>query len=83
MSERIWQVYLSGEIHSDWREQIAQGIEEAGLPVELSAPVTVHEIFFHMASRLPRSSRAAPRAVHSEQCDWCDGRIGESRIRDG
>ena len=43
MSERIWQVYLSGEIHSDWREQIAQGIEEADLPVELSAPVTVHE----------------------------------------
>ena len=43
MSERIWQVYLSGEIHSDWREQIAQGIAEADLPVELTAPVTVHE----------------------------------------
>lgn len=42
MSERIWQVYLSGEIHSDWRERIAQGVAEAGLPVELSAPVTVH-----------------------------------------
>ena len=42
-SEKIWQVYLSGEIHSDWREQIAEGVKAAGLPVELSAPVTVHE----------------------------------------
>ena len=38
-----WTVYLSGEIHSDWREQIAQGISDAGLPVTLSAPVTHHE----------------------------------------
>lgn len=42
MSERTWRVYLSGEIHSDWRRQIAQGVREAGLPVELSAPVTDH-----------------------------------------
>jgi YtoQ family protein len=37
-----WSVYLSGEIHSDWREQIASGLEQAGLTVELSAPVTDH-----------------------------------------
>jgi YtoQ family protein len=37
-----WNVYLSGEIHSDWRERIKAGIEQAGLPVELSAPVTDH-----------------------------------------
>ena len=43
MSDRIWTVYLSGEIHSDWRERIATGIAEAGLPVELTGPVTVHE----------------------------------------
>jgi len=43
MSDRIWSVYLSGEIHSDWRERIATGIAEAGLPVELTSPVTVHE----------------------------------------
>ena len=42
MSEKTWTVYLSGEIHSDWRERIAQGIEAAGLPVRLNAPVTVH-----------------------------------------
>ena len=37
-----WRVYLSGEIHTDWRHQIEAGIEAAGLPVELSAPVTNH-----------------------------------------
>ena len=42
MAERTWDVYLSGEIHSDWREQIASGIEAAGLSVRLSAPVTDH-----------------------------------------
>ena len=39
---RAWKVYLSGEIHSDWRERIEDGAREAGLPVEFSAPVTDH-----------------------------------------
>ena len=43
MSNDVWTVYLSGEIHSDWRDRIAQGIAEAGLPVELTAPVTDHD----------------------------------------
>ena len=33
---------LAGEIHSDWRERIAGGVEEAGLPVRLTHPVTDH-----------------------------------------
>lgn len=33
-------VYLSGEIHTDWREQIIAG--SAGLDVEFNAPVTDH-----------------------------------------
>ncbi len=37
-----WQIYLSGEIHTDWRERIAQGIESAGLDVDLTGPVTDH-----------------------------------------
>ena len=37
-----WNVYLAGEIHSDWRERIAAGVAEAGLPVALLAPVTDH-----------------------------------------
>ena len=35
-----WSVYLSGEIHTDWREEILKGAE--GLPVSFSAPVTDH-----------------------------------------
>ncbi len=38
-----WTVYLSGEIHSDWREEIAAGVKAADLPVKLSSPVTQHE----------------------------------------
>jgi YtoQ family protein len=37
-----WRVYLSGEIHSDWRERIADGVRKAGLEVELLSPVTDH-----------------------------------------
>ena len=37
-----WNVYLSGEIHSDWRERIADGVRAAKLPIELLAPVTDH-----------------------------------------
>ncbi|MEL6678301.1 MAG: YtoQ family protein [Pseudomonadota bacterium] len=37
-----WSVYLSGEIHTDWRDEIRQGVEEAGLPVHFSGPVTDH-----------------------------------------
>lgn len=38
-----WKIYLSGEIHSDWREQIAAGAKAAGLDVAFTAPVTHHE----------------------------------------
>eukprot|EP00537_Pseudo-nitzschia_pungens_P008734 CAMPEP_0172362928 /NCGR_PEP_ID=MMETSP1060-20121228/6424_1 /TAXON_ID=37318 /ORGANISM="Pseudo-nitzschia pungens, Strain cf. cingulata" /LENGTH=224 /DNA_ID=CAMNT_0013085547 /DNA_START=113 /DNA_END=787 /DNA_ORIENTATION=- len=40
---KVWKVYLSGEIHSDWREVIAGGLAEKQLPVVLSAPNTSHE----------------------------------------
>jgi YtoQ family protein len=36
-------VYLSGEIHTDWREKIAQGIQQKALDVTLSQPVTNHQ----------------------------------------
>ena len=38
-----WQVYLSGEIHTDWRERIERGADAAGLDVEFTGPVTDHE----------------------------------------
>jgi YtoQ family protein len=40
--QRTWVVYLAGEIHSDWRDRIASGVEAAGLPVRLTGPVTDH-----------------------------------------
>ena len=38
-----WTVYLSGEIHTDWREQIIAGVEAQGLPVAFTSAVTDHE----------------------------------------
>ena len=37
-----WRVYLSGEIHTDWRQEIAEGTRAAGLEVAFSGPVTDH-----------------------------------------
>ncbi len=37
-----FRVYLSGEIHTDWRDEIISGA--AGLPVVFSAPVTDHDV---------------------------------------
>lgn len=37
-----WFVYLSGEIHSDWRNEIINGAEKEELPVQFFAPVTDH-----------------------------------------
>jgi YtoQ family protein len=38
-----WTVYLSGEIHSNWREEIIEGAKARSLPVRFHAPVTHHE----------------------------------------
>lgn len=35
-------VYLSGEIHTNWRQEIMDGVAKAGLDVQFSAPVTDH-----------------------------------------
>ena len=40
---KTWVVYLSGEIHSDWRERIQQGVKDAGMDIEFVMPVTNHE----------------------------------------
>ncbi len=39
-----WNVYLSGEIHTDWREQIQNGTKNAELDIEFFGPVTHHEM---------------------------------------
>lgn len=37
-----WSVYLSGEIHSDWRERIIEGTHNKDLNIEFFSPVTDH-----------------------------------------
>lgn len=41
-ASRVWSVYLAGEIHSDWREQVEAGARDARLPVVFTSPVTDH-----------------------------------------
>lgn len=36
-------VYLSGEIHTSWREEIAQGAQALGLDITFTSAVTDHE----------------------------------------
>ncbi|MEH6650673.1 MAG: YtoQ family protein [Motiliproteus sp.] len=38
-----WTVYLSGEIHSDWRQQLMDGAKALELPVSFTSAVTDHE----------------------------------------
>ena len=37
-----WNIYLAGEIHSDWRDAIAAGARQAELGVTLASAVTDH-----------------------------------------
>jgi len=38
-----WVVYLSGEIHTDWRQQIISGAEQHNLDIVFTSAVTNHE----------------------------------------
>ncbi len=38
-----WTVYLSGEIHTDWREQIMNGTDKLGLDISYTSAVTNHD----------------------------------------
>ncbi len=37
-----WNVYLSGEIHTDWRQRIIDGAREHDLPITFTSAVTDH-----------------------------------------
>jgi len=41
-THKTWTVYLSGEIHTDWRQRIESGAASLDLPVRFTAPVTDH-----------------------------------------
>ena len=38
-----WTVYLSGEIHTDWRQKIMQGAKDHDLAIKFTSAVTEHE----------------------------------------
>ncbi|THB76527.1 MAG: YtoQ family protein [Desulfobulbaceae bacterium] len=37
-------VYLSGEIHTSWREEIIEGATKLGLDISFTSPVTDHDL---------------------------------------
>ena len=39
-----WKIYLSGEIHTDWRDELRLGASEAGLNIEFLGPETDHDL---------------------------------------
>lgn len=45
-------VYLSGEIHTDWRDKINAGVKEHSLPITLVSPVTDHEASDEVGNRI-------------------------------
>lgn len=38
-----WNIYLSGEIHTDWRQQIKEGCKTHNLSITFTSAVTDHE----------------------------------------
>ena len=83
-----WTIYLSGEIHSDWRDRIRAAAEERGLPTTFTAPVTDHPASDAAGDGLPPSSEGywrdhksakvnAMRTRHAiERCDLAVVRFG-------
>lgn len=55
-------VYLAGEIHTDWRQEIQRGAEAAGLDITFTAPVTDH----------PASDAAGDHLAETETQFWRD-----------
>jgi YtoQ family protein len=45
-------VYLSGEIHSNWREEIVDGCKAKNLPIKFLSPVTTHESSDEVGTRI-------------------------------
>jgi YtoQ family protein len=52
MEERLWNVYLSGEIHTNWREWIQTMAGERNLPVRLMSPILDHKTSDECGERL-------------------------------
>ncbi len=84
-----WTVYLSGEIHTDWRDQLEAGVEANELPVRFTSAVTDHAASDAAGDVLGKESEPFWRDHKSskvngirtktliEQCDVAVVRFGE------
>lgn len=52
MSGKTWKIYLSGEIHTDWRGELQEAAVERSLPVEFWSPVTDHDASDNVGERI-------------------------------
>jgi len=50
-------VYLSGEIHSNWREEIIKKSKSLNLPIEFTKPVTDHELSDNCGTKILGSEK--------------------------
>jgi len=51
-------VYLSGEIHTEWREEIKHGVQKLDLDIIFNSAVTVHEVSDAAGDHLGRETDA-------------------------
>ena len=84
-----WTIYLSGEIHSDWRQQLIDGASEHQLPIKFTSAVTDHDASDAAGDLLGaeqnpfwrdhKSSKvnAIRTKTHIENCDIAVIRFGE------
>jgi len=84
-----WTVYLSGEIHTDWRQQIMDGAKTNDLPVTFTSAVTNHEASDAAGDVLGEESNnfwrdhksskvnAIRTKTHIENCDVAVVRFGD------
>ena len=47
VTQQAWNIYLSGEIHTDWRERIMAGARSMELSISFSSPVEDHDASDH------------------------------------
>ncbi len=85
----IWTIYLSGEVHTAWREELKQRAAERELPVRFTSAVTDHAASDAAGDHLPPASEgywrdhksASVNAMRTStlirQCDLAVVRFGE------
>ncbi|MFC2124904.1 YtoQ family protein [Bacteroidota bacterium] len=72
-----YKIFLSGEIHSNWRNELIKASTQAGLPVEFEHPELNHE----------KSDNCGPNILGGEKDNfWADhksAKINSIRVRNG